>query len=66
MSDMIVKFPASKRKFTEQEERELANCIQKITSLYDGYVIGSTSYKKAQTEQAIRKFAKKLLEMNEE
>ena len=67
MSDIIIKFPASKRKLSIQEEQELRVCINLVHLTY----MNKNQHKrdderKQQSEIIIREFLKRIFEMNEE
>jgi len=67
MRDMIIKFPASKRKLSIQEEQELRVCINLVHQAYinkNPYI--SDDERKYQSEMIMREFLKRIFEMNEE
>jgi len=67
MSEIIIKFPASRRKLSYEEEQELRVCLNLIHLTYaDTNPFMSDEKKKIQSEQIIRDFLKRIFEMNEE
>jgi hypothetical protein len=67
MSDIIIKFPASKRKLSIQEEQELRVCINLVHLNYMNKNPHITiTERKQQSEDIIREFLKRIFEMNEE
>jgi hypothetical protein len=67
MSDIIIKFPASKRKLSLQEEQELRVCINLVHLTYmNKNPHKSDTERKQQSEDIIREFLKRIFEMNEE
>jgi hypothetical protein len=67
MSDIIIKFPASKRKLSYHEEQELRICLNFINQVYtDRNPFMSDDQKRNQAELIMRDFLKRIFEMNEE
>lgn len=67
MTDIIIKFPASKRKLSYNEEQELRICLNFINQVYtDRNPFMSDNHKRNQAELIMRDFLKRIFEMNEE
>lgn len=67
MSDMVIKFPASKRKLSDEEEKQLRICVNKINAIYahpNPFI--SDEQKNEQVDYLLRSLIKKVFELNEE
>jgi len=67
MSDEIVKFPASRRKLSSKEEKEVRCAANLIHEIYkDKNPFLSDSHRLTQSEEVIREMLKYIFKINEE
>lgn len=67
MRDIVIKFPASKRKLSEKEEKQLRICVNKINAIYahpNPFI--SDEQKNEEVDHLLRTLIKKVFELNEE
>lgn len=67
MSDIILKFPNSKRKLTHEEEQAVRQCVNLIDTIYrDKNPFVKKEQRQLQSESILRGCIKKIFELNED
>jgi len=67
MTDSIIKFPDSKRRLTQKEERLVRTCVNIIHNSYEnGNPFVTTKQKVVFTESQIKTLLRKVFELNED
>lgn len=67
MDDTILKFPLSKRRLTQDEERVVMQCVNLIDLSYNNNnPFISKEHRQIQAENMIRECIKKIFELNED